>query len=267
MASTLKVLSSIMPAAGKSQGEVMVLGLPYLVTDPLLGEFVNALKDSDDFQEDWPLLKLALRKGLVDARGPLADARLLALFSHYLVAVRSSVQEGEPLPTWMFTWLGKGANRIPAENSVWFLLETEEIGSEAARDVINVLGGETTFLGHFFDDKSDEEVVEQAGIYLAMLLHLRQKWPDYYQWMQMEGRMHNMRELFLMGSEELQVSIKSSGKEIVILPIIEVYRMLSITMYQTKFFLLLREYAAELRLHKGFLSDKAIAIRSAMLAD
>jgi hypothetical protein len=267
MASSLSELNALLtPSVGSPQA-IKVLGAAYHTDVPGLQAFADTLAASEEFAEDWNDLKASLDSKLPGPTSALADARLLMLFSHYLVTVRATAESGELLPQPMMTWIGKGAGRIPAENTVWFLLETEGIGSEAARDVINVVGGETTFLGYFFGKTLDAELLEQGGVYLAMLLHLRHKWPDYYAWMPMNARMNNMRALFLMGSDELEVTGRSGKHETVHKDLIDVYDILSKTMYQVSFFVLLQSYVAELRSSKGVLSPAAQKIRSKLLED
>lgn len=267
MVTPIAQLRSILAPSSDIGAPLRVLGAPYESTDPAVLAFAQALQASDEFAEDWPSLLTALQGDLPDQRGPLADAKLLLLFSHYLVTVRATAASDELLPATMMTWLGKGESRIPAENTVWFLRETAQVGSEAARDAIQVIGGETTFLSYFLSEESDAIVLEQAGTYLAMLLDLRQKWPDHYAWLPMHGRMHNIRELLLLGSDELPV-VKTRGK-LTIVPkdIAEVYHALTQTMHKSSFFTLLASYVAELSAHKGELTATASKIRTAMLND
>jgi hypothetical protein len=267
MAVTLAELHALLTPATPEEATVRVLGVPFVTPDPQVAAFVAQLAQSEDLVEDWSDLLAKMVVGINDLRSPQADARLLALFSHYLVTVRATAETGELLPPTMMTWLGKGPSRIPAENTTWFLLETEHVGSEAARDMINVIGGETTFMGHFFTAKADDEVLEQTGIFLAMLCHLRQKWPVYYEWMGMGNRLYQIKHLFLYGSNELALTKHKGDKKVIAEDFIDVYVLLSKTMYQTTFFLRLRDYATALKKSKGVITPDVQAIRDDLMAD
>jgi hypothetical protein len=262
----LSSLEAVLKASPEAQGNLRILGQSFQSNEPKLLDFVLQLKQSEEFADDWPELLKAMKQGIEDPLGPMADARMMALFSHYLVTVRKIAESGELLPRNMMTWVGKGEDRFPAESTIWFLLETEGFGSEAVRDVVNVLGGETTFLTYFFSDASNEVLLEQAGYYLTMLLHLREKWSAYYDWMLMDPRMQQMRILFLEGSEALPILEKRGPKVIMPQVMLDVYDILSRTMYQFEFYLLLREYVAALKATKCLVTPQVNAIREKMFA-
>jgi hypothetical protein len=265
MAVTRAILDAILNPS--PSGKLLVLGKPYEALDPGLVSFVAEVGKGDDFEEDWPSLKAALVHGLADLRAPLADARLLVLFSHYLVAVRTTATTGEWLPPGMMSWIGKSSQRLPVENIVWFLLETQHVGSEAVRDVINVFDGANTFMEHYMVKKDEMEILEQAGIYLSILLHLRLKWPDYYTWMQLEERTYQMKSLLLLGNEEVQVVRRKAARDFVSKPVVDVYLLLSKTMYQTSFYILLRTYVQLLQANKGAMTLEIFGFREKLLAD
>ncbi len=253
------------PASGK--GNLKLLGMPYQGHDPLLIQFAASLAEADDFEESWPAFLAALAVDASDQAAALADAKLLLLYSHYLVTVRATAESGEYLSAAMMQWIGEGDERIPVENAQWFLAATQGHGSAGAHAAIQVISEEATFLRHFFTEQNDAAVIQAAGIYLGQLLDLRAQWPAHYQWLPMDGRMRNIRELFLLGSEELPLTTRAGKSEVVFREIVEVYDALQALVPPLPFWTMLQEYIEELRANKGHLTAAAQSLRVAMLAD
>lgn len=266
MAISLALLENILSVSPQSNlhNSVKILGSDYLLHDQNLASFAELLHSSQNFNASWPNWMAQMKLDLEGKQSPILDAKFLLLFSHYYAAARA-LSSAKSLPMGWVSWLGKGEDRISVENTVWFLLETEDFGSEAVRDIVNVIGGETTFQSFLFPTNSAETVLEQAGIYLAMLFHLRQKWPAYYRWMPMKPRMLEMRKLFLFGDANLALSSGGKPFEYINYELVDVYRMLSKTMYKMPFFVLLEEYVKRLKATKGELSKEAREIRDKMM--
>ncbi len=268
MPSDIHELRAMLSDSPVESGSVILLGARYQINLPALASFSDKLGAPTDFGLQWPELKHQLSLGLLSMTGVEADARMILLYSHYLAAVQSWELKNDHLPKNMVAWTGKGDSRRPVCDTVWFFLETEGIGSEAVRDVINVLGAEANFLHSKGERQSPADVLEQAGIYLAMLLHLRHKWPAYFEWMPMKGRLRQMTDLFLLGNEDLPIIRKNPGakSEFIDDELVEMYYILSRTMYQLDFFLLLRDYADGLKENKGKMNLKTTRIREQLLA-
>jgi hypothetical protein len=131
--------------------------------------------------------------------------------------------------------------------------------------VINVLGGEVTFTDHLLSNEPPEELLEHTGIFLAMLFHLREKWPAYFEWMPMQQRLVKMVDLFLYGDESLPIANIKRRTPYISMELLEVYDILSKTMYQVKFFVLLKQYAKQLLHDEGKLGSKAEKIREELV--
>lgn len=265
MASTIEELVSILSASEKPEANVRLLGENYAAHSPQLLEFARRIHQSTSLLDDWREIKRELKEGSGNLMGAQADARLMLLYSSYSDFARSFAGIDSDLPFGKVAWIGKGARRIPVENSVWFLLETDGIGSEGVRDVLNVLGGEITFQDHLLSHVSDAELLEQAGIFLAMLFHLRLKWPAYFQWMPMQQRLRRMVDLFLFGDESLPITYLKRRTPYVPMELVEVYDILSKTMYQVDFFVKLKTYARQLLDDDGKLGVDAEKIRKELL--
>lgn len=267
MASTFPELESVLTAiSGKpTTANLRVFGQPYTVHAPEVEALAKKLHASKDFAADWPELLAEVKNGLKKNDSTLADAKLIVLYSFYAVAARKTGDSGDHFPAEMMTWLGDEENEMPAENPTWFLIETEEIGSEAARDLVNVLGLELTFLQAFLGEASTSEALEQAGIFLARLLHHESKWPAYFSWMQLKPRTKSLMELFLLGGPDMAV-IRGKGKAARMSnELIGVYDVLSKSMYQLPFFVKLKSYAEALKESQGFISPDVLRIQKELL--
>lgn len=237
------------------KSDFKVFGLPYDLISPSLLHFQEILDASEDFGKDWKRLQFELSAGLDDKESIEADLRLILLYNKYVLMARA-VEEMEDLPEHMIQWLGTEENGLLAENPTWFLVETKGIGSESAVDLINVLGFELNFVQTMLGEGENKEVLAQAGVFLARLLHLKSKWPAEYNWAGMEARTRSMKDFFLYGSEEFEI-FEGKGRKSSLKPeYLEVYQELSRSMYQLPFFLLLKDYAEAMQKSKGFVTKE-----------
>lgn len=267
MAATFSELTGVLTAIeGKpTTANLRVFGQPYLVHAPEVEALGKLLHASKNFAEDWSSLLSAVKEGLTANDSAIADAKLIVLYSFYVVAARKTGETGDYFPAEMMTWLGDEESEMPAENPTWFLIATEGIGSEAARDLINVLGLELVFLQSFIGESSNAEALEQAGIFLARLLHHASKWPDYFAWMQLKPRTQSLMELFLLGGPDMPI-IRGKGKSARISDeLLGVYEMLSKSMYQVPFFIQLKDYVDALQRNKGHMAPEVMKIQKGML--
>ena len=268
MASQFSELEAVLTAIeGKpTTANLRVFGHPYSVQASeveALGKKIHATKD---FAAEWKGLLAELKAGLKKPDSAIADAKLVVLYSYYVVAARKTAESGNFFPDEMMTWLGDEENEMPAENPTWFLIGTEDVGSEAARDLVNVLGLELVFLQSFLGEATNPEALEQAGIFLARLLHHESKWPDYFKWMQLKARTKSVLELFLLGGPDMPI-IRGKGKSARISDeLVGVYDILSKSMYQLPFFVRLKDYSTALKKHKGSLTPEVLAIQKELLA-
>lgn len=267
MASNFSELSAVLSAiSGKpTTVNIRVFGNPYLVHHQEVEAFAKRLAEIKDFPGEWKQIRKELAANLKANDDSLADAKLVVLYSAYIVAARKTGETGDYFPDEMMAWLGEEPEEMPTENPTWFLIETEEIGSEAVRDLVNVLGLELTFLQALIGESTDAEALEQAGIFLARLLHHESKWPDYFKWMQLKARTQNVMELFLLGGPDLPI-VKGKGKNARISDeFVGIYDVLSKSMYQVPFFVKLKSYAQALKKSKGVLSPEVQAIQKQLL--
>jgi hypothetical protein len=242
-----------------------IFGTEYAVIHPVLQDWARELAALPGIGSNWKTVWASFLQGPGKEQGAVADGGLFMLYSAYSVSVRAAMNTGNYPPEEMMLMVG-GRKKFPAENSIWFLLETAGHWSEAAGDIINALGAELTFLNYFLGNYDAPAVIEQAGVLLAILVHQKHKWPAYFEWMPMQNRLENVREAFLLGGPDLEITHMRGKNEELAPGILQVYTELGKFMYQFDFFLRLRDYAATLEKSGGRLDGSAKRIRDQLLA-